>query len=551
MYSRRLHTSYSKLQVRRYWRVGTHMGHQPCEGDVELGDRGTTFGHSEGINQLKQGTYKLYISEDDSLCNVPQGSCTCTGGVGEPSHPRCTGVMPPRFHLITQSTDGIIYERRDLTGMGSLTGLLHEAAVSDPPLAFFWIDTSGVPQPEDLSALFEFVNVNPYTEWRWRALAAASIRNDSGDCPPSNGVDGATNELAQEDADSYYDNATELDCLRAFVEEQYVQLRITVLQAQSAMPCCLRSAGNGEIGGKVEGPGKHQQQQPRNLRANLFDACESGALTSVQALCFRIGVVTWRPQHAIEGWEYISHRLIRHLQDASGGEDIKPQNLLSTSLFALTMLDELYMAFLPDITVVNNEVDEIESMLPLVRQRPSDQADVLRRVQLLRRNLSVHRRILMSKVTVLELLNRPTVRVLLSFMNTSTTSKLDTVVRYASSYVDIARHILPTLFKLDNARRVLTNSIIIYSSGASATNNCNSNKSDTLNVTLGYVALISIPPTIVASQWALEFHVPWRAGDSTTQFWAMVGVMGACMLMVLVYPVYCWIRGRPDKFVFH
>ncbi|CCD17486.1 unnamed protein product [Trypanosoma congolense IL3000] len=525
------------------------------------------------------GSYTLHVGEENAPSGVAREPYPCDAAEQEEPRPGSLSVVPPRVCLTAQFADGAVREWKDLLKVEAALQLLREmgdvasagqqggeAAVMGTtlcsPLTFFWVDVSGAPLPQDLGTLLDFLCVSPYTQRRWRAAAAAAVATE-----PLANV-----ELPHEDGDDYYDDATDLDCLRAFVREQYVQLRLIGLSTEDPTPCGSQSGGEYES--------EKRLQRPDRLRVNLLDASETGALTPVQVLCFAGGVVTWRVRPDVEGWEHIPRSLERRLCGRNntatmGGNECGPRRPLSTSLLMLTVLEELYTTFLPDTTVVINEVDAIDAMLPLVRQRQSDQADVLRRVRMLRRSLSVHRRMLMSKVSVLELLNRSTIRVLLPFMNPcedldmnlssarqrkhvepaiyeagDDTTGSTSAARHSSAYSAIARPIQHVLSKLEDARRVLTNSIIIYSSGVAATNSRSSNKSDTLSVVLGYVALTSIPPTIVASQWGMNVYVPWVNTDSTVPFWSIAGLSGLYMLLVLAYPLYCWIKGKPENLVF-
>ncbi|PWU82887.1 hypothetical protein C4B63_485g3 [Trypanosoma cruzi] len=112
-----------------------------------------------------------------------------------------------------------------------------------------------------------------------------------------------------------------------------------------------------------------------------------------------------------KGGGYIAQAVERRLADPSS-----TKRMLTTSKLLHIILDELCEAFLPDPTLVLNEADAIDSMLPFVRQRESEQVDVLRRSLRLRRRLAVHRRLLLSKVNLLEQLGRPVMRTLLAFI---------------------------------------------------------------------------------------------------------------------------------------
>ncbi|KAF8305270.1 hypothetical protein TcBrA4_0041670 [Trypanosoma cruzi] len=176
--------------------------------------------------------------------------------------------------------------------------------------------------------------------------------------------------------------------MHVFVEEQYVQLQIAVIRAGS--PPCAHDATQSIYAASRK---EHATHQPDRLHANLFDVDVEEDLGRVELLCFSDGIVTWRPVPEVEGWGYIAQAVERRLADPSS-----TKRMLTTSKLLHIILDELCEAFLPDPTLVLNEADAIDSMLPFVRQRESEQVDVLRRSLRLRRRLAVHRRLLLSKV---------------------------------------------------------------------------------------------------------------------------------------------------------
>ncbi|KAK7195354.1 hypothetical protein NESM_000462000 [Novymonas esmeraldas] len=92
---------------------------------------------------------------------------------------------------------------------------------------------------------------------------------------------------------------------------------------------------------------------------------------------------------------------------------------ICTSGFVSLLLSAVCYAYVPRTSAVLGEVDAIDSMMPLLRlNKESDQADALRRVLLLRRRLSLHRRLLNQKIRLLEALDRPTIHTLVRFIRT-------------------------------------------------------------------------------------------------------------------------------------
>ncbi|KEG09249.1 hypothetical protein DQ04_05541040 [Trypanosoma grayi] len=440
-------------------------------------------------------------------------------------------------------------------------------------ISFFWIDITGMPQLHDMDVLFQLLHVNFRTQREWKAEAATG--SDSLD---SEELLTSTDEsFVEDDSDVWLvrreaHGPQDLDQLHIFVEEQYVQLQLSAIPATSTRVGLPQQNPSSTSGAEGEAA-----QQPDRLHASIFDVSDEGDLSCVRLLCFRDGIVTWRPRPEVEGWSYIASGVQRRLASTSS-----TQRMITTSLLLHTILEEICEAFLPDPTVVLNEVDAIDSMLPLVPNRESDQADVLRRVLLLRRSLSTHRRLLMSKVNLLEQLGRPVMRTLLAFITTgldndsgvlhgANVSKFGphgqlsaqrslscvgsgavTAATNSNGYThtSIANRILHLLRQLDGARTILSNATIIHTSGVAMRNNSSSNESDYRMVVLTYVLLIVLPLTILASHWGMNCWVPWQGVDSTVPFWGLSGVMAAYAALAIAYPLYCWATGRPDKLVF-
>ncbi|EKF29620.1 hypothetical protein MOQ_006584 [Trypanosoma cruzi marinkellei] len=431
------------------------------------------------------------------------------------------------------------------------------------PISFFWIDMTGSPELEDLNALFGLLKVNACTKRRWGAEATGGLAGNSSDY--TNGG------VFEDDSDPFWGSNEEArgrepDEMHVFVEEQYVQLQLAVIRANN--PPSAHDATQSIYAASRK---EHAMHQPDRLHANLFDVDVEEDLGRVRLLCFSDGIVTWRPVPEVEGWGYIAQAVERRLADPS-----PTKRMLTTSQLLHIILDELCEAFLPDPTLVLNEADAIDSMLPFVRQRESEQADVLRRSLRLQRRIAVHRRLLLSKVNLLEQLGRPVMRTLLAFItadlgNTGkvlqrpnaiaaskplTKAPMQTDKRSAAlrslrglPHTSIIHRILYLLRQLDGAHTILSNATIVYTSTVAMRNNNVSTESDYRMVVLHYVTLIILPLTIVASQWGMNCYVPWKNLDSTTPFWTITGLSALYAAVLLSYPLYYYLTGRPDKLV--
>ncbi|RNE99844.1 hypothetical protein TraAM80_07964 [Trypanosoma rangeli] len=432
-------------------------------------------------------------------------------------------------------------------------GAAWEQPQTQLPLSFFWIDIVGTPEPHDFTVLFSLLKTHTCTERRWRDEAAAAL------AAPAEGYLVSTTDCPSDGEPELFlgsDEGTqerEPDELQVFAEKKYVQMLLAVILAS-------RPSGADSFG--TDSDGSAVAQQPDRLHANLFDVDDESGLGWVRLLCFADGIVSWRPTAEVEGWEYVSQNVAQHLAELSPAK-----RMLTTSWLLHIILDELCEAFLPDPTLVFNEVDAIDSMMPLVRQKESEQADVLRRALRLQRCLSVHRRLLLSKVNLLGQLGRPVMRTLFAFITADAWNaggvvhQPNFVVANAAegsapvaelqrlAHTAILRRILHLLRQLDGARTILGNTTIIYTSAVTMLNNNISTHADYRMVVLHYVTLVFLPLTVVASQWGMNCYVPWKELDSTTPFWSIVGISAAYAALHLFYPIYCMCIGRADKLV--
>lgn len=443
------------------------------------------------------------------------------------------------------------------------------------PVSFFWIDVAGVPTAQDLDVLFALLRVSSRTQRRWRAEAMALRVENASRSSVHSFLEDTSGVWAARSEDNAENNPDEL---HVFAEEQYVQLQLAAISSNV-------TARNRDREGFLKNfsmcsfsaswPDRLLAVEPDRLHADVLDV-EEKDLVSVSMLCFRDGIVTWRWSPEVEGWAYITATIEQQFVNPPTA-----QRMMTTFSVFCIILDELCEAFMLNPTVILNEVDAIDALLSLVRQRELDQSDMMRRVLLLRRRLVVHRRLLLSKIDLFEQLNRPIMRALFAFMtsdagsrnrgflcdvdtfalddthglraNMHLTSRLggDPAARIHSyTHPSVASRLRHLFSKLESARVIVSNATILYTSGVAVRNNSNSSKVDYSAVALEYVLLIVFPPTIVASLWGMNCYVPWEDRDSTTPFWVMSGVMAVYILGLLAYPAYCWATGRPDKLVF-
>ncbi|KPI87503.1 hypothetical protein ABL78_3414, partial [Leptomonas seymouri] len=131
-------------------------------------------------------------------------------------------------------------------------------------------------------------------------------------------------------------------------------------------------------------------------------------------------------QH-VKSWEQLQASVFHRLRymasrgeaDAScgSGAACTGSAALSTSGFVSLLLSAVCYAYLPNTSAALDEVEAIDSKLSLIGSNvESHHSDALRRVLLLRRRLSMHRRLLFQKIRLLESLGRPVMHTVAGFV---------------------------------------------------------------------------------------------------------------------------------------
>ncbi|CCW69860.1 unnamed protein product [Phytomonas sp. Hart1] len=237
----------------------------------------------------------------------------------------------------------------------------------------------------------------------------------------------------------------------------------------------------------------------------------------------------------------------------------RDEEMMTTSLFVSLLLSTVCYTYLPNINAMLNEVEAIDSMLPLILPKmESDQSDAHRRILMLRHRLSNHRRELISKKKLLKSLKGPSVSVLAAFMAQTSSSDHDqrgslgvskamypSPVSETFTVLDAVSDIIDqTLHKMDTSRIVLGNATILYNSNVISSNYEVSNDSDYFMVLVHYVFVTIMPAHIIVAQWGINFLVPFHYLDSLTPFFVIVGTLVLICIIAPIFPFWAYYTGR-------
>lgn len=102
------------------------------------------------------------------------------------------------------------------------------------------------------------------------------------------------------------------------------------------------------------------------------------------------------------------------------------------------------------------------------------------------------------------------------------------------------------LQQLDDARTILGNTTLIYSSAVTSRNFKASNDTDFFQLAIQYLVLIVLPLTIVVSLWGMNCQVPWKGEESLKAFYGIVAVLFFISILGLIRPMYAYKSGKPE-----
>ncbi|CAD2213671.1 hypothetical protein AGDE_10614 [Angomonas deanei] len=254
-------------------------------------------------------------------------------------------------------------------------------------------------------------------------------------------------------------------------------------------------------------------------------------------------ILTWSPfsdgnptppekvSFVIPNWGNFQETLSSALQTAVRGSH--------TAVALLHLLQHNFSLFLPAASPIISDVDNVDSLLPYITpEKESDQVDALRRVLLLRRKINAYKKYLMYKVRMLEALETPAIRLVVPFL------QLDSMTEGKTGglrYGRLRERLQRTLGQLQEARGVLANTTLLYSTTVVSTSSAASTDTDLYQLFVSYVLIITLPMSIIASHWGMNCMVPFKHTDSTTPFWVITAVMAGVGILLTGYvsAMYC------------
>ena len=281
---------------------------------------------------------------------------------------------------------------------------------------------------------------------------------------------------------------------------------------------------------------------------------ESSGEVCVSIIAFEDWIVTIHPAPFV-GLAELLQRIQAHFNNTKRlsmlqacALDSSQVNGLQTSLMSpawvlSTLADFVVESFLPDPTKVLSEVDSVDEMVLLIApDSHNDQADLLKRIALLRRRISSQRAYLFRKEQLVQQLLMPSMR------STFVTRNASIAERYKHTLAQIG-HVAE---RLDAARDILNQANSNFVSGVSMSMSQASTRMNLKMQLLSQVATICLPLNLVAGIFGMNVDIPYAQADGYTDltaFYVIVGCMGLWLLLMSPPLVRTFIKMRREKFL--
>lgn len=195
-----------------------------------------------------------------------------------------------------------------------------------------------------------------------------------------------------------------------------------------------------------------------------------------------------------------------------------------------------------DPTGLLSEVDCMDEMVLLIAPGNQDQPDLLRRLAMLRRQISADRHCLYLKEKLLQ-----------SFLSPSV---LDTLLPAGCEASPMIQETQETLLKitqvtdrLDDARDTLNQANLNFVTGVSMRMSQSSANMDFQMQILSQVATICLPLNLVASIYGMNCTVPFQADkyDSLVPFFSVLGLMAVWCVICSIPTIRSVVKGNQPK----
>ncbi|KAH9599534.1 Mg2+ transporter protein [Trypanosoma melophagium] len=239
-------------------------------------------------------------------------------------------------------------------------------------------------------------------------------------------------------------------------------------------------------------------------------ACSERCLVTVHAVPF-VGLAELLRHVEVEGgreqqvWQFP----FTDKGSTEAGSPFAPapvMQIITSATILCTLVCFTCEAFLPDPTSLLSEVGNIDEMVLLISPGQQDQADLLRRVALLRRRISNFRTSLFLKEKLLQELIAPTMR-------SSFVAKDPAAVR---TYKEALEKVMQVSERLDDTRDMLNQANLNFVTGVSMRMSQASAGLDFKMSILNQVAAVCLPINLVISIFGMNCKVPYITDQNDT-----------------------------------
>jgi magnesium transporter len=185
------------------------------------------------------------------------------------------------------------------------------------------------------------------------------------------------------------------------------------------------------------------------------------------------------------------------------------------------LLDDITDSFMPVMKVIETEVDTIEDLV-LILVKESEQADMLRRIGMVRKRVMQLLRLMSTKADVLK-------AIISRYMNQS-----GETLFYLE---DIQDHILTMMQNLAHYEQSLARSHSNYLAQISIEITQASNRTSDTVMRMTILASILVPLNVITGLWGMNVRVPGEDGDNLSWFFGIL-----CLMMVMTLSSYYYLR---------
>ncbi|KAH9599617.1 Mg2+ transporter protein [Trypanosoma melophagium] len=261
-------------------------------------------------------------------------------------------------------------------------------------------------------------------------------------------------------------------------------------------------------------------------------ACSERCLVTVHAVPF-VGLAELLRHVEVEGGREQKRKM------PVSRESCRAVEVLRGSAVLCALICFACETYLPDPTSLISEVDCIDEIVMLVAPGKRDQADLLRRVSVLRRRMAAVNRQLYMKEKLLQELMGPTMR----------TTFVSRDPRAVCAYRETQGKLSQVLERLETARDTLNHVNLNFVNAVSMRMSQTSARLDRMMTVLSQISTVCLPANLLASIFGMNCKVAWVAAeyDNLYAFWGIVGIILVWMVICLFAPVRDLFFSKEDE----